>query len=458
MEQEREEIEESVNSRDIVDRADNVEENSSGEDADNQDDTEDGKEEGTKLTRWQKVRNALIELAVYAAIVVVCVMVVPRYVIQRTIVDGTSMESTLQDADNLLVDKLTYRFSNPKRFDVIVFYPYGRDNEDYYIKRVIGLPGETIQIVGDTIYINGKVLEEDYGKDPMTQSGIVAEPLTLGEDEYFVLGDNRTVSEDSRYEEVGPVSRDKIEGKAVLRIYPFSKFGKVSSLDGGKKAKAASRPLKIYNKKGTGKTIAIDAGHQSRGNSATEPIGPGASTRKAKVAGGASGVSSHVPEYKLNLKVAKKLRKELISRGYQVVMIRTKNDVNISNKQRAQMANRSGADICIRLHADSSASSGVRGASVLYPSTRNRYVGKLSKKSKRLSEYVIKNYCKQTGIRNRGLSVRDDLTGTNWSRIPVTLLEMGFMSNPAEDRMMQKKSVQNKMAVGIADGVDAYFR
>lgn len=182
-------------------------------------------EKEQKLTRGQKIRNALLELIVYAAIVAICIVFVPEYVIQRTIVDGTSMESTLQHKDNLLVEKVSYRFSDPKRFDVIVFYPFGKDNDAYYIKRVIGLPGETIQIIGDTIYINGEELKEDYGKDSMTKSGIAKEPLTLGEDEYFVLGDNRTVSEDSRYPEIGPVTRDKIAGKAILRIYPFSKFG-----------------------------------------------------------------------------------------------------------------------------------------------------------------------------------------------------------------------------------------
>lgn len=148
--------------------------------------------------------------------------------------------------------------------------------------------------------------------------------------------------------------------------------------------------------------IAIDAGHQARGNSATEPIGPGSSTRKAKVAGGATGVATHVPEYKLTLAVAKKLQKELKNRGYQVYMIRTKNNVNISNKKRAQLANKSGSDIYIRLHGDSSASSAVTGASGLYPSKANKYVSKLSSKSKKLSECLLKAYCKETKIRNRG--------------------------------------------------------
>ena len=204
--------------------------------------------------------------------------------------------------------------------------------------------------------------------------------------------------------------------------------------------------------------IAIDAGHQARGNSATEPIGPGSSTRKAKVAGGATGVATHVPEYKLTLAVAKKLQKELKNRGYQVYMIRTKNNVNISNKKRAQLANKSGADIYIRIHADSSNSRAVTGASGLYPSKANRYVSKLSAKSKKLSSCLLKSYCKKTKIRNRGLVARDDLTGTNWSKIPVSLIEMGFLSNPSEDRKMQKSNFQIKMAKGIADGIDAYFK
>ena len=204
--------------------------------------------------------------------------------------------------------------------------------------------------------------------------------------------------------------------------------------------------------------IAIDAGHQARGNSATEPVGPGSSTRKAKVAGGATGVATHVPEYKLTLAVAKKLQKELQNRGYQVYMIRTKNKVNISNKKRAQLANKSGSDIYIRLHGDSSASRAVTGASGLYPSKSNKYVSKLSSKSKKLSECLLKAYCKETKIRNRGLVTRDDLTGTNWSKIPVSLIEMGFMSNPAEDRKMQKSKFQTKMAKGIADGIDTYFK
>lgn len=201
------------------------EEDSAKEDTLTENELQDSEKDEKEMTKGQKIRNALVELAIYAVIIVLCISFVPKYVIQRTIVDGYSMENTLQDEDNLLVEKVSYHFTDPKRFDVIVFYPHGKENKDYYIKRVIGLPGETIQIIGDTIYIDGKVLEEDFGKDPMTKSGIAQEPLKLGDDEFFVLGDNRAVSEDSRYPEVGPVSKDKIAGKAILRIYPLSKFG-----------------------------------------------------------------------------------------------------------------------------------------------------------------------------------------------------------------------------------------
>lgn len=205
------------------------------------------------------------------------------------------------------------------------------------------------------------------------------------------------------------------------------------------------------------KKIAIDAGHQLHANHKMEAVGPGSSVKKPKVTGGASGAATGIPEYRLNLKIAKRLQKILLARGYEVYMVRSTNNVNLSNKQRALRANRSGADIYIRIHADSSVSSSARGASMLYPSKSNRYVKRLSAPSKRLSKCILKQYCKKTGFQSRGLIKRDDLTGTNWSKIPVTLIEMGFLSNRSEDRKMQKKKVQAKMAKGIADGIDAYF-
>jgi signal peptidase I len=113
------------------------------------------------------------------------------------------------------------------RFDIIVFYPYGRENEEYYVKRIIGLPGETVQIIGSDVYINGEVLEEHYGKDPIEDPGRAIEPITLGDDEFFVMGDNRSISKDSRTEEVGNVKKENIGGRAVFRIKPLSRFGTI---------------------------------------------------------------------------------------------------------------------------------------------------------------------------------------------------------------------------------------
>lgn len=207
------------------------------------------------------------------------------------------------------------------------------------------------------------------------------------------------------------------------------------------------------------KVIVIDAGHQTHAMSATEPIGPGASQRKAKVTGGASGVSTHLPEYKLNLQVAKKLRKELESRGYKVIMVRTKNNVRLSNAQRAKIANRANADAFIRIHANSSESRSVQGALTIAPQSGNPYMTKKNrKKSQTLSRQVLKAFCKATGAKNRGVMYTNSMTGINWCSVPVTIVEMGFMSNPSEDRKMASASYQNKIVNGIADGIDKFLK
>jgi signal peptidase I len=172
-------------------------------------------------------KSFVYDLILYAVLIFVCIYIFPNFVLQRTIVDGSSMENTLHDGEQLYVEKLSYRFDALKRFDIIVFYPYGRENEEYYVKRIIGLPGETVQIIGSDIYINGEILKENYGKEPIMDPGRAAEPITLGDDEYFVMGDNRNISKDSRSEEVGNVKRENIGGRAILRIKPLSKFGTI---------------------------------------------------------------------------------------------------------------------------------------------------------------------------------------------------------------------------------------
>lgn len=206
------------------------------------------------------------------------------------------------------------------------------------------------------------------------------------------------------------------------------------------------------------KVIVIDAGHQTHAMSATEPNGPGSRTRKAKVTGGASGCATHLPEYKLNLQVAKKLKTELVKQGYKVIMVRTKNNVTMSNVDRAKIANKNKADAFIRIHANSSNSSRVKGALTIAPTNSNRYLTKANRKaSQKLSKKVLQSFCKATGAKNRGVMYTDTMTGINWCKVPVTIVEMGFMSNPQEDRRMASSSYQKKMVKGITNGLNAYF-
>ena len=177
----------------------------------------------TEMTKEEpsKAKEAL-SLVLYVLVVFAITFFILHFVGQRTEVSGSSMEDTLSDGDNLIMDKLTYHFTDPKRFDVVIF-PV--DDETYYIKRVIGLPGETVRIdEAGNIYINDVVLEEDYGLATITDPGRAIEPVTLGEDEYFVMGDNRNASLDSRFEEVGNIERSRIVGRAWLRIYPFNEI------------------------------------------------------------------------------------------------------------------------------------------------------------------------------------------------------------------------------------------
>ena len=150
-----------------------------------------------------------------------------RYIGQRTIVEGNSMLPALADGDQLVSDKASYRFRDPERFEII-FFPYEYEEGAYYIKRIVGLPGETVRIDTDgNIYINGELLEEHYGLEPIEYAGLAEEEITLGEDEYFVLGDNRNISKDSRYSDVGNIQREDIIGRVIFRIYPLYAIGPV---------------------------------------------------------------------------------------------------------------------------------------------------------------------------------------------------------------------------------------
>lgn len=173
------------------------------------------------------MKEIIKELAgwlLYNVLIIALTWIVVTFVGQRTEVSGSSMETTLSDKDQLIVDKMTYRFRDPKRYDIVVF-PYQYQDNTYYIKRIIGLPGETVQILSGMVYIDGMRLDEHYGNEIMENPGIAEEPLTLGEDEYFVLGDNRNNSSDSRASDVGLIHRKDLIGRAWIRVWPLSQIG-----------------------------------------------------------------------------------------------------------------------------------------------------------------------------------------------------------------------------------------
>ena len=210
---------------------------------------------------------------------------------------------------------------------------------------------------------------------------------------------------------------------------------------------------------GNGHIIGIDPGHQSESvdMSALEPNGPGSSEMKAKCSTGTQGSYSGVPEYQLNLEISLQLRDELEQRGYQVVMTRTDNETAISNMERAQYVASQGAEIYVRIHANGDDSHTASGALTMSPSQNNPYIPQLFDQSNRLSQCIIDSYCAATGFQNLGIQYTDTMTGINWSTVPVTILEMGFMTSQDDDLKMNDTEFQKTMVQGIANGIDSYF-
>ena len=249
-------------------------------------------------------------------------------------------------------------------------------------------------------------------------------------------------------------SKVSIKGETY---YVYSKFVKAEGAASSGDDSSTEESTQETSNVGEGNLICIDAGHQATPNTDTEPVGPGAEDKKAKVSAGNTGVTTGTEEYELNLEVALKLQSALEARGYTVKMIRTSNDVDISNAARAELANSDKADAFIRIHANGSTDTNASGVMTVCQTKDNPYNADIYDSCKRLSADVLSGMAAATGANSEGVWETDSMSGINWCKVPVTIVEIGYMTNSEEDQKLVTSDYQNLLAKGIADGIDAYF-
>lgn len=312
---------------------------------------------------------------------------------------------------------------------------------------VTGILAGAVVILAIAAVLLGRVVLRD-GTDAGQQDSPKQQSLQTGK----MTDTEEVMTEQSEEDQAGESEEQETQTESEKTTEKFSETEPEDQTEEESQEEAESEPEEKL-------VVAIDPGHQ--GNwidmSDTEPLGPGSAEMKAKATTGTQGSFSGLAEFELNLEVSLLLRSELEGRGYQVVMTREDNDAAISNAERAQLAYEQGGDIYVRIHANGSEDSSVNGALAMVPSPQNPYVSELADDSYFLAQCILDQYCSRARFASQGIQYYDNMSGINWSKIPVMILEMGYMTNQSDDTRMADSQVQQQMAAGIADGIDLYF-